>query len=58
MTDEVFRFYVNTRDACFITENALRDCQQDAQENNADVISLTTVTAFLLGGLTVYLVRR
>ena len=58
MTDEVYRFYVNTRDACFITENALRDCQNDAQENNADAISVTTVTAFILGGLSVYYLKR
>ena len=58
MTDEVYRFYVNSKDACFITENALKDCQRETQVNSADYVSIATVTAFILGGLSVYYIKR
>lgn len=58
MTDEVYRFYVNSKDACFITENALRDCQREVQTANGDIISTTNLMAIILGGLIVYHIKK
>ena len=50
MTDEVYRFYVNTRDACFITENALGACQREIQESQGASGVIWFLGGVILGG--------
>ena len=58
-TEDAFRNQVNTIQVCTeITERELTKCQKDQQENKAELISVSTVTAFLLGGLSVYFIKR
>jgi hypothetical protein len=58
MPESKFRFYVNTADTCAITDEALHRCQDNLTSQSSDLISVTTVTAFLLGGLAVYYIKR
>jgi hypothetical protein len=49
---------VNTTDSYMFTEEALDRCHDSIRANESQIISLSNMTAFFLGGLAVYLVKR
>lgn len=53
-----YRYYVNERDVNFILSNELKDCHRIVQEEAGEIVSLSHIAAFVLGGLAAYYIRR
>jgi hypothetical protein len=49
MPESQFRFYVNTTDACTITDKALQDCHGELANQDSDLISLKDMIFFAVG---------
>lgn len=48
-TEEQFRFYVNTKDACQFTDKALDACHNTLASVDSGLISTPVLISFLLG---------
>lgn len=57
LTEEIFRFYVNTKDSCLITDEALDRCHADLSSKGSDLVSSDTIIIFVLGALACHFVK-
>lgn len=58
LRDEAFRFYVKEAERAQFQEEHLSRLAHEVEYYKTDAVSVGTVTAFILGGLTVYFIKR